>query len=217
MNAQLFSEKFTELFKEIDDTELLWDDETSYYNLYNHLDSITAKMEELPVEEKMTVFVKEGAKLVDGIEAYKLDLLKLPSLTDDQITRIILLNRVEFLLYQKIKKFKNDMNSVHFMIADKLVQGALATGLNGPYHELYLKELLDYKSLVEAVDDFSKTKPVVEKYGKKVPDDQKIKLSQMKTQELFKVAEQILEETPNQFLARFDNYKNGLLTHVKEI
>jgi len=215
MTSQEFTEKFTNLYEELECTGLLWDDEIAYYLLHNHLSSITSRLYEKSDEEKMKMFSEEANVIAVKIELYKRDLEKLASLTERQIVRILLLNRIEFLFYQQLHKMKNDMNSINFLLCDKMIQGALLTGINGPYHKMYLKELLDYQTLVQQIDDFSKTRPVVEKYGKKVSDEEKTKLSQYDTRELFSVAEKVFDETPNQFLARFDVYKNGFLTKVQ--
>jgi len=215
MNIQIFEQKFTDLFNEIDSTGLLWEDEGSYYHLYDQLDSMITSLADSQSEDKGSVFSSEAGKLIAKIEKYKRDLTKYPSLSEEQITRIIVLNRMEFLFYQQMHKMQYDMSSIHFTIADKLLQGALVTGLNGPYHQLYLEELLNHERLVQIIDDFSKTHPVQEKYGQQVKKEQKIQLSDMDTQELFVIAEKVLKETPTEFLARFPEYREGFLKQVE--
>jgi len=215
MDAQIFSKKFLDCYEEIDSTGLLWDDDTSYYFLYDQLMSMKKSLSEGQSGDNSDIIKRSAGSLITRIEKYKSDLESYSKLTDDQITRIIVLNRIEFLYYQQMHKMQNDINSVHFTIADKLVQGALVTGLNGPYHQLYLRELLDHERIVQVVDDFSKTHPVQEKYGKQVIKEQKIQLSEMGTMELIKIAEKVLKETPNEFLARFPVYREGLLKEIK--
>jgi len=214
MNIESFSKKFTDVFKEIDETDLLWDDDISYFFLYNQLNTIVSDLEDAQPDAMVTIFNTAADGLIKKIKNYKNDLSKCSSLSNDQITRLVAINRIEFLFYQQMHQMKNNMDSVHFLLADKMIQGALITGLNGPYHQLFLDELLNHERLVQVIDDFSKTKPVLEKYGKTVSNDQKKLVSTMKTQEVFNTAAKVFNETPVQFLARIPEYKAGFLSKI---
>jgi len=215
MNSKLFTEKFIETYKEFDGLELFWEDEDSLFILSSQLDNIMTKMSDSAEGEGFAAIVSEAENLIKNIENYGNDLLGRESLTEIQIYRIVLMNRFKFLFYQQIQKMKDDMNSVHFLLAEKLTQGALIAGLNGPYHQMYLKELLDHESLVKAISFVSKSKPVLEKYGKAVSDSDKIHLSSLSVKELSDVAKKVLQESPNEFLARYPEYRDGFLTQVK--
>jgi len=216
MDITTFSKQFTDLYEELIQTELLWEDDASYYYLYNRLDDMITKINAAQPEELEEIYKSEGVSLPNDIEAYKADLPKYPELSDDQITRIIVLNRMQLLIYQYRNKMKDDVSSVNFLLSDKLILGCLLTGLNGPYHQLYLKELLDSRHLLQAVDYISKTKPVVEKYGKAVSFSDRAQLSEMSAQELPNVIRKILGESPIEFLARFPGYKDGFLEEIEQ-
>jgi len=215
MNIQIFTERFCKIVNRIREIDLSIDDEISYIKLYTQLDNMVDELLLMSEDERIALFNKEAEGFFQNYEMYKLDLIDLESLNDIQIKRIVELNNIDFLFYQQINKIPYGVEIFNFDIMANMFQGSLVSGLNGPYHKLYLDELFNKRRLEKAIEVTSHQRPVVDKYGKSVSVKDKKIIAEKSIEETLDIVKKVLGEGPNEILARYPDYKYDFLSKIK--